>query len=279
MKTNNIQDTINAYIKHLENERYSHLTVDQYRRILTSSMEIMKVKNISNFSENKILKYRTLLQQDETSTQTKNLKIIILRSFIFWTNQNQLSAVFLDKVKTFRNSNRSQPLSLVTRDELQKFLSQTIDRECDLVVNMLYQTGLRLTELTNLKVKDISPEFQIVGKGKKTRTVFIPESLVTKIKEYADAKNRLPESHLFQLTHRTIQRKIKQRGEDMGLSQLMTPHKLRHLYATHLYENGADLRTLQEILGHSSINTTQIYTHVNTEKMRDTVNRCRPEYV
>ena len=278
MKTQNITDLIDLYTKHLKDERYSTLTINQYHRTLTNFVDTMGIKNISNFSEKKLLGYRKQLQADNTCTKTKNLKIIILRSFISWTNQQHLTNLSMDNMKTFRNSDRHQPLSLITRDELQRFLSPTSDKEDDLIVNVLYATGLRLTELTSLRLNQISEEFQIVGKGGKTRTVFLPGSLVVKIKEYAESKHRVPNSFVFQLTHRTIQRRIKQRGETMDLSQLMTPHKLRHLYATHLYENGADLRTLQEILGHSSINTTQIYTHVNTEKMRDTVNRCRTVY-
>lgn len=276
MKKESIQENINTYLKHLKNERYSILTIDQYERVLSNVITTIGVDSLPKLSEKKLLDYRNSLQKENTSTKTKNLKIVILRSFLFWANQQQLSTIPVNSLKTFRNSTRKQPLSLITRDEVKKFLSETSDKEEDLLVNLLYSTGLRLTELTNLKLNQISEEFQIVGKGNKTRTIFLPEHLVSEVREYAKSKNRLPNSPIFQITHRTIQRRIKQRGERLGLTQIMTPHKLRHLYATHLYENGADLRTLQEILGHSSINTTQIYTHVNTEKMRETVLRFRP---
>ena len=275
--TNTIKDTINEYAKHLKAEQYSILTINQYHQVLTNLIDTINIKNISSISEKTLLAYRTRIQEEETSVKTKNLKIIILRSFIFWTNQQKLTSLSLSKIKTLRNNNKKQPLSLITREELKQFLAPTNNPEEDLITNMLYTTGLRLTELTNLRLKQISREFQIVGKGKKTRTIFLSDTLVEKIKVYAQLHNRLPDSPLFQMTHRTIQRRLKQRGEKINLSQPMTPHKLRHLYATHLYENGADLRALQEILGHSSINTTQIYTHVNTEKMRETINRCRLE--
>lgn len=275
MKKNNIINLIEDYTKHLKDDSYSSLTINQYHRTLLNIVDTIGVKNIQNFSEKKLLEYRKNLQEEDTSTKTKNLKIIILRSFIYWANQQGAIKLSLENIKTFRNSNRLQPLSLISREELKRFLSKTNDSEEDLVVSVLYATGLRLTELTNIRLNQVSTEFEIVGKGNKTRTVFLPEDLVNKIKEYCETKHRPPNSLVFQITHRTIQRRIKQRGKKMGMSQLVTPHKLRHLYATHLYENGADLRTLQEILGHSSISTTQVYTHVNTEKMRETVLRCR----
>jgi site-specific recombinase XerD len=277
MKKENIKETINNYAQHLKAEQYSTLTVDQYHRVLTNLADTINAKNIAGFSEKALAAYRTQLQKENTSVQTKNLKIIILRSFIQWANQQKLTTTPLSKIHTLRNKDNKQPLSLITRDELKQFLSPTDDTEEDLIVGLLYATGLRLSELTNLRVKQVSSEFKVVGKGQKTRTVFLTPLLVEKVRQYAEDTDIQPNSFLFQMTHRTIQRRLKSRGERMELSQLMTPHKLRHLYATHLYENGADLRTLQEILGHSSINTTQIYTHVNTEKMRETVNRCRLE--
>lgn len=275
MKHNDIHQTIDAFTKHLLTERYSPLTIDQYDRVLNKFVDTIGVKTVTNLSEKTLAKYRTQLQKDDTSTKTKNLKIVILRSFIFWTNQQLLTAIPLERLKTFRDTNKKQPLSLISREELERFLAPTADHEEDLITNVLSATGLRLAELTNLRLKQISEEFQIIGKGAKPRTIFLPTNLVEQIKQYANQKGRLPESPVFQITHRTIQRRLKQRAEKLGLSQEMTPHKLRHLYATHLYENGADLRTLQEILGHSSISTTQVYTHVNTEKMRDTINRFR----
>lgn len=268
------KQAIQNYITHLEGENYSSLTTTQYTRVLTSALYL---KSITSVSEDFLRKLRTTISAEETSVKTKNLKLAILRSFLAWCNQTKLHSVDATVLSGFRDKNPREPMTLINKEELSKYLGYTEDHEEDLIVNTLYFTGLRLAELTNLKQKQISTEFKITGKGGKDRTVFLPDFLVTHLKKYCEQNFRVPESTIFQMTNRTIQRKIKQRGVRLGLSQPMTPHKLRHLYATHLYENGADIRVIQQLLGHSSLATTQIYTHVSTEKMRSTMEQFQSQ--
>lgn len=267
-------NVLTQYEQHLRAERYSPVTTEQYLRVIRNIIDTMGGIHIPNISEKHLQDFRSSLKTEPTSTKTQNLKIIILRSFLSWSNQEGITNIRVKELKTFRDANRRKPFNLISKEELKTFLAPTNDTEEDLLVNTLYATGLRLHELTAIRVGQVSEEFTIVGKGNKSRTVFLPTALVEQIKSFTEQQQYKDNAPVFQMTHRTIQRRIKNRGKKYNLSQEMTPHKLRHLYATHLYENGADLRTLQEILGHSSISTTQVYTHVNTEQMRETVRRC-----
>jgi len=140
------------------------------------------------------------------------------------------------------------------------------------ILELLFSTGLRVSELCALNRESFSEaragEISIRGKGGKIRVVFISDTAKEALKEYLNKRSDMEES-LFFITPRSIERMIKQRAVEAGISKKVTPHVIRHCFATDLLSNGADIRSVQALLGHSNIATTQIYTHVTDKQLRD----------
>ena len=195
--------------------------------------------------------------------------MIPVRTFVTWLNQKNVIDISIESLSMFKGKNNKQPLELISREELQTYLDHTDCPRNDFIVNFLYETGLRVAELVALKIGDIKPEFSIKGKGGRNRLVYVSHKVIKQFKEYS--KGKKVSDSLLDINIRNIQRIVKERGEFvLNTTRKVTPHILRHLYATHLYENGAELRIVQELLGHASISTTQIYTHVTPEKLKET---------
>ncbi|MEP6646398.1 MAG: site-specific tyrosine recombinase XerD [Saprospiraceae bacterium] len=160
------------------------------------------------------------------------------------------------------------------------------------IIETLYACGLRVSELTDLRISHIYPDLQmirVIGKNNKERLIPIGENALLQINLYLDGdRNRMmnidPSSAdiLFlnrrgkKLSRVTIFTMIKEAAKNAGITKTISPHSLRHSFATHLVEGGADLRAVQEMLGHASITTTEIYTHLNADYLKDTMNRFHP---
>ncbi|MEM4647883.1 MAG: tyrosine-type recombinase/integrase [Candidatus Pacearchaeota archaeon] len=159
---------------------------------------------------------------------------------------------------------------VLSRDEINMLINSAKTKKSRLIIKMLYYTGMRVSELINLKINDIDiekGEAIIKGKGNKQRRIFLPSKLQQELKEWIS--ERKDWIYLFSekkpLTARNIQKILNKLVKSLGLKKKVTPHKLRHSYATHLLEAGVDIRTIQVLLGHSRIDTTQIYTHITNE--------------
>lgn len=172
-----------------------------------------------------------------------------------------------------------------TKDEIEKLMGQFNNEPMDIfnhaILEMIYGLGLRVSECCDLSISQINLESgfaNILGKGNKERIVPIPKLTLDIIKQYFYNVRPLwlkkANNHFFinkngkDIYPRYVERLIEVAANNVGLKKHITPHKLRHSYATHLLEGGADLRTIQELLGHSSISTTEIYTHVETERLK-----------
>ena len=161
----------------------------------------------------------------------------------------------------------------ITKEEVQKLINSTETKKSRLIISLLYSSGLRVSEIVNLKPEDIDFEQNIgkvrKGKGSKDRMFIISNSLNKDINSYLKKRNN---KYVFSkdkpLTTRNIQKIVKHAREKTGINKRVTPHTLRHSFATHLLEQGTDIRIIQSLLGHSSLNTTQIYTHVSTEQIK-----------
>ncbi|MGH9825102.1 MAG: tyrosine-type recombinase/integrase, partial [Blastocatellia bacterium] len=158
------------------------------------------------------------------------------------------------------------------------------------ILELLYATGLRISELVNLKESDVNLDAGFVitlGKGSKERTVPLGRHAVDWVTQYIQARSRMlrakqaSQRNLFvtqagrPMTRQALWKIVKSRGEQAKIGDI-TPHLLRHSFATHLLENGADLRSVQMMLGHSDIGTTEIYTHVTNERLKEVYKRCHP---
>lgn len=243
--------------------------------------------------------------QDKYSRQTVVRKVSAIRSFCKYLRREQL--IEEDPSKSVRGPKLSRRLPpCLDRDEVAKLFaateplnhpeaSEALARVRDrAILETLYATGMRVSEICSATVGDVNlsaMEMRVVGKGSRERIVLLNNTAVQYLKNYLEQRsiNKQPldsvvdsdvlppaaaEEPLFisrqgtPLSTRSVHRIVLKYARQAGLTKLITPHTLRHSFATHLLEGGADLRVVQDLLGHSSINTTQIYTHVSLERLR-----------
>lgn len=208
--------------------------------------------------------------------RTQNYYLIALRSFLKYLTKRSIKSLPADNIELAKVPERS--LDLISSEELERFLSgpnQEKDEQKMLrdkaILELFYSTGLRVSELCSLpRDLDISKdEFSVRGKGEKVRVVFLTDAAKTSVREYLAKNKSLTSSRLFDLTPRSIERLVKYYAIKAGISKKVTPHVIRHSFATNLLQNGADLRSVQALLGHANIATTQIYTHVTDKHLKD----------
>lgn len=238
--------------------------------------------------------------QDRYSRQTVVRKVSAIRSFCRYLRREQLIAE--DPSKLVRGPKLARRLpACLERDEVQRLFEATekptgdeqpdsLNRLRDrAILEALYATGMRVSELSAARVGDVNfeaLEMRVLGKASRERVVLLNQNAVAHLKRYLDARiaadrspdqqgtTPAPEEPLFvsrqstPLSTRSVHRIVLKYARLAGLTKVITPHTLRHTFATHLLEGGADLRVVQDLLGHSSISTTQIYTHVSLERLR-----------
>ena len=164
---------------------------------------------------------------------------------------------------------------ILTSEEIKKMINITSNFKHRLILKILYGCGLRVNELINLKKQDINFEEDLIkvnlGKGKKDRFVKIPESIKKELNSYFNlntSENLFPSNRGGKLTKKSILQVVKNAGKKAGIKKRVYPHLLRHSFATHLLENGTDLRVIQKLLGHSDIKTTQIYLKISNASIK-----------
>lgn len=293
-------ESLRQFLEHLEIERGSSLkTVDNYNRYINKFFEWGNIKNIADITEDKIREFRLYLNRLPGSTKgmgprssgantmkksTQNYYLIALRQFLKYMGKRGISALAPDKIDLAKM--RDRQIDFLTDDELKRILSAPNEGDekslrDKAILELLFSTGLRISELCSLP-RDISlerDEISIRGKGEKVRVVFISPDARDAIKNYL-AKRKDLGGGLFapvrkngsksdDLTPRSIQRMIKYYSTKAGIMKHVTPHVIRHSFATDLLSNGADIRSVQVMLGHANIATTQIYTHVTDAHLRD----------
>ena len=297
-------DLIQEFLQHVEIEMGRSLnTVRNYELYLNRFYELcsedlnheMLPKDID---EEMLRKYRLRLNRfeiDEKGTrltaQTQAYYLIALRGFLKYLARrgiDSLDPALVDLPKTHRPQ-----VTFLHFDEIQAMLDEIdLDTETGLrdraIIELLFSGGLRVSELCNLNRDDINlerKEFVVRGKGSKDRPIFIDDSAASRVKDYLCARHdSLPALFLNnsrnsgttstsgdyrRLTARSIQRIIEKYTRAAGITKHVTPHTLRHSFATDLLMNGADLRSVQSLLGHSNISTTQIYTHITDTHLKD----------
>jgi tyrosine recombinase XerC len=276
-------------------KNYSPRTLRSYRQALSQFRAFLPGKAWENLTADDFRAYLLDLMKRDLSRATIRLSFAALRSFY-----NHLSE---------RNLIASNPLKLVSLPKLEKKLPQflTVPQVTALmekptakqkskqapewmaardaaILELFYSSGLRLAELASLDVRDFDPigeTVRVMGKGSRERIVPVGSLAMEAISRYRHQAN-VQSGPLFinksrkQLGHRSIWLLLKTYVREAGLPATLSPHKLRHSFATHLLDNGADLRSVQSLLGHASLTTTQIYTHVTTERLKRAYDAAHP---
>ncbi|MFH1429391.1 MAG: site-specific tyrosine recombinase XerD [Candidatus Margulisiibacteriota bacterium] len=249
---------------------YSPNTIEAYRLDLE---QFFKFTN-NSLSQKKAREYIASLSDLGAAVSTQSRKLAALKTF----SKFMLREKLLDRDPTVNidlpKRGRSLPKAL-TQDEIMSLINAPINKRDKAILETLYATGMRISELTDLKVEALHLQegfVRVFGKGSKERIVPLGKSttqlLNLYIEEYAITDCLFLNHHRRKLTRQGVWGIIKNYAQKCGIEKNVTPHTFRHSFATHLLENGADLRVVQEMLGHSDISTTQIYTSVSREKLR-----------
>lgn len=268
------------FLEYLEIEKgRSVKTVENYDRYLKRFFEFSKVGSAKNITEDAVRRYRIWLNryEDENgenlSKQTQNYYIIALRMFLKYLAKRNVESLDAEKIELSKLPQRQ--LDLLDISDLERLLSSPKgggeralrDRA---ILEMFFSTGLRISELCGLGTEDINlkrGEFSVRGKGGKIRVVFLSDRAKTAINNYLEKRKTIEDEMLFGVTPRSVERMVKKYAIAAGITKKVTPHVLRHAFATDLLQNGADLRSVQALLGHANISTTQIYTHFTDRQL------------
>ncbi|MBK9984799.1 MAG: site-specific tyrosine recombinase XerD [Saprospiraceae bacterium] len=293
--------TLNGFIAYMTLEKgLSAHSIEAYERDVRRMSEFM-FKDLSISSPAKvegkhIEQYLHVLNDVEISRRSQARMLSGVRSFFQYMMLEDMITV--DPTELVQGPKLDQYLpEVLSYEEIMRML-ESIDRSTPqgtrnvAIIETLYACGLRVSELTGLRISHIYPDLQmirVIGKNNKERLIPIGESALHHINLYLEGdRNRMmnidPASAdiLFlnrrgkKLSRVTIFTIIKEAVEKAGITKIISPHSLRHSFATHLVEGGADLRAVQEMLGHASITTTEIYTHLNADYLRDTMNQFHP---
>lgn len=284
------------FLEHVEIEKGNSLkTVNNYDHYLTRFFEFAKITEPKEINDDKIREFRLFLNRQpgvkirgqQASTlkkNTQNYHLIALRSFLKYMMKRDVPSLSPERIELAKIKERS--LDLISTDELTRLMNApdtttTKGLRDKAVLELFFSTGLRLSELCSLdRDLDLSKdEFSIRGKGEKVRVVFLSDSAKDAIRAYLKGRKDMDEPLFTQqssnkgknnrLTPRSIERIVKFYAIKAGISKKVTPHVIRHSFATDLLSNGADIRSVQMMLGHANIATTQIYTHITDKQLRD----------
>ncbi len=283
-----IKDLFKEYLEYLEIEKgRSLLTIRNYKRYLSDFFDFAKIENPKDIGDDLVRKFRLYLNRKkdkngkELKRKTQNYYLIALRGFLKFLAKKNVASYSAEKIELAKTESRE--IEIISDDELERLLSAPEKASLKslrdkAILETLFSTGLRVSELCGLNRENIDfkrGEFSVRGKGDKIRLVFLSETAKEAIKKYLDKRTDIEEA-LFanlnknpsRLVSRSIERIIKFYAAKAGISKKLTPHGLRHIFATDLLRGGADLRSVQTMLGHSSISTTQIYTHITNPQLK-----------
>ncbi|MDP2930586.1 MAG: tyrosine-type recombinase/integrase [bacterium] len=303
-----IVNHITDFLEYLEIERgAASKTQENYARYLNKFVKWLKMtKNDGlrphELTPDHIWQYRIFMARSpisETSKKTlckktQNFYLIAIRSLLTFFTDRDIQSMPADKIKLAKRDKDEQTIRFLNLDQVEKLLltpntSHNIGLRDRAILEVLFSTGLRIAELVALNrdqikiktdTKDI--ELSITGKGNHTRTVYFSDRTVRWLRKYLNVrrdddkalfinykKRKESDQSPIRLTVRSIERMVEKYAQMAGLPIIVTPHVLRHTLATDLLNQGADLRVVQEILGHQSVATTQIYTHVTNKRLRE----------
>jgi site-specific recombinase XerD len=307
----NLVKYLREFLEYLEIERNrSPKTLQNYDFYIGRFLEWFGNKKPQEITQEEIRKYRLWLNRledvhgDPLKNNTQNYHLIALRSFLKYLAKRDIKTLTPEKIELMKMPDRD--ITFLEKGDLDRILeapvaylkiqltknkkvaksTKLISYRDKAIIEMLFSTGLRVSELANLKKDDVNvnrDEFTVKGKGRKNRVVFLSNQARHWIKKYLEERKDM-NPYLFishnpnkdakgvehiPITPRSIQRMVEKYAKVAGITKPVTPHTLRHSYATDLLRNGADIRSVQMMLGHSSITTTQIYTHITDKELKN----------
>lgn len=317
-----LSNYLREFLEHLEIEKNRSMkTIQNYEFYLGRFIEWLGDKAPSAVTAEQVRQYRLWLNRladvhgDPLKKNTQNYHLIALRSFLKYMAKRDIETLPSEKIELMKMPDRE--VSFLEGSDLERLLEapllspQKKNKKDDnsgrsdqdkiryrdkTILEMLFSTGLRVSELINLKKDHVNinkDEFTVTGKGRKTRVVFLSEQAKYWLKKYFDVRTDMNPYLLVShdkahngsknmkqakgklapdeqpLTPRSVERIVQKYAKAAGITKAVTPHTLRHSYATDLLQNGADIRSVQTMLGHSSITTTQIYTHITDRELRN----------
>lgn len=284
------------FLEYLEIEQNrSQKTIRNYDHYLTRLLDYAGDISVKDIDPELIRKWRLWLNRlgtntsDELGKTTQNYHLIALRSFLKFCAKRDIPALTADKIELARVSRKQ--VTFLNEEELARLFAQPkLETQPGLrdraILELLFSSGLRVSELVSLDRDHINlkrREFMVRGKGQKDRPIFISDAAADWLQAYLDkrqdntkplfvrysgTKKVDPTGNFHRLTARSVQRMVARYALLAGITKHVSPHTLRHSFATDLLMNGADLRSVQALLGHSNISTTQIYTHVTDPHLK-----------
>ena len=286
---------INSFSEYLNDElNYSEKTVKTYIESLKEFTIFLQEHNYSFLNINKDIanSYKAYLVSKNYEAKTSSLYLSVVRTFYRYLVEikaiaaNPFSGIknpkVIKKLPNFLNHSESESLLEMDKEK------NIFDIRNDFIIEFLYATGLRVSELCNIKMKDISfseKKIKVMGKGSKERIVFY-KAIDDKLwNDYLCVRDKFlngtPSDYLLvsitgKLTTRSVEKIVKNYALKKNIKSKVTPHTLRHTFATDLLNEGADIRSVGELLGHESLSTTQIYTHVTADRLKEVYNKTHP---
>lgn len=276
---------IEDFLKYIQMQNSASVhTQDAYHRDTLQFVEYLEGESIFEVDKDTTYAYVNMLYESGLSIASVHRKVSTLRSFYIYLqiHRKELENPF-QKIKMPKRK-RNLPDFLMYEEVLQLMESCSNDKlgtRNKLMIELMYATGLRVSEVANLKLADINllqRSIRVVGKGDKERILFFYPSLSKKISIFIE-ENGIEEfiflnHHGNPISSRGIQHLLEKQGIQAGLNKKVHPHMLRHSFATHLLDNGANIRFVQTLLGHESLSTTQIYTHVTTSHLKEVYDKA-----
>jgi site-specific recombinase XerD len=299
--SHNLKELKQQFLEYIEIERgRSVKTIENYDHYLTRFLGYAKISDPGDITADVVREFRLWLNRQSTGNnrataatlkkKTQNYYLISLRAFLKYMAKRGIKTLSPEYIELAKVGERQ--LDLISRDEMKRLLNAPEGGDIKslrdkAIMELLFSTGLRVSELCSLS-RDIdlhTDELSVRGKGEKVRVVFLSDAAKSILQRYLDARTDVDDALFVKaagaenrggrgddkesaLSRRSIERIVKYYAIKAGISKKVTPHVIRHMFATDLLGNGADLRSVQMLLGHSNISTTQIYTHVTDSELR-----------
>lgn len=280
---------IEKYVRYLEIEKNaSKHTILNYRRDLDEFKKFLGETQLENVDYLALRKFLSTLREKNLKSRSISRKLSCLRSFFRFLNREGFLKNDPTQAVSSPKLERYLPIFL-TEDEVTKLIESPDAKELSglrdrAILETFYSTGIRISELVGLNLENIDffgAVVKVSGKGKKERMVPIGDKALRAIRDYTEQrKQQAPAAFLNKngrrITDRGVRLVLDKYIQRTALRENISPHSLRHSFATHLLNRGADLRSVQELLGHANLSTTQIYTHLTTEKLKNVYDKAHP---